>query len=319
LWNTLTLTNSLGWWISQYCAITSRSGPSARRGTGRMRMPSASSRANSTAQPGSSTITQSPARSRVRLTMSSACVAPTVVMICSGTACTLSALSFCDSARRRPLSPMGSPYCSENSRSAATLVTLRTAAGMKLVSSQSDGNTPMPGCGLLLTLWNMPRISAVASTGACRACIQPAVLQAPSGSRPAAASICAGLSAAFVLGGEQRRIERGIAHKKTAVLARHHQALRQQLVVGGHHGGDAHALLLGAQAHRGQARARRQQAAAYALGKARRELFGQRLGSGFHQHGGPRLIVQGVCAVNLTSTVWKFVPTTVLVVYCFQL
>jgi hypothetical protein len=46
------------------------------------------------------------------------------------------------------------------------LVTLRTAAGMKLDSSHSDGNTPNPGCGLLLILWNIPRINAVASIGA---------------------------------------------------------------------------------------------------------------------------------------------------------
>ena len=52
-------------------------------------MPSASSRANSSAQPGSSTITASPARSSVRLTISSACVAPTVVTTCSGPAGTL--------------------------------------------------------------------------------------------------------------------------------------------------------------------------------------------------------------------------------------
>ena len=35
----------------------------------------------------------------------------------------------------------------------------------------------MPGCGLLLTRWNMPRISADASTGACRVAIQAEVLQ----------------------------------------------------------------------------------------------------------------------------------------------
>ena len=87
---------------------------------------------------------------------------------------------------------MGSPYCSEKSLSALTLVTLRTAVGMKLVSSQSEGKTPMPGCGLLLTLWNMPRISAVASTGAWRVAIQPAVLQAPSGARSTTASAPAG-------------------------------------------------------------------------------------------------------------------------------
>ena len=165
MWNTLTLTYSLGLCTSQYFAITSRSGPSARRGTGRMCMPSADSRANSTAQPGSSTITGSPARSRVRLTMSSAWVAPTVVMMCSGAVCTLNVASFLASNRRRPLSPSGSPYCSENSCSARVPVTLRTAAGRKVDSSQSGGNTPVPGWGLLLILWNMPRISAVALTG----------------------------------------------------------------------------------------------------------------------------------------------------------
>ncbi|MNY80023.1 hypothetical protein D3C86_2209030 [compost metagenome] len=47
----------------------------------------------------------------------------------------------------------------------------------------------MPGCGLLLTLWNMPRISALASTGVCRVAIQVAVRQLPDG---------AGVSAGFV-------------------------------------------------------------------------------------------------------------------------
>jgi hypothetical protein len=115
-----------------------------------MRMPSASRRANSSAQPGSSTITGSPGRSRVRLTMSSAWVAPTVVTICSGPAGTLMPASLVARLRRRPLSPAGSPYCSENSCSALVLVTRRTAAGMKVDSSQSGGNTPMPGCGLSL-------------------------------------------------------------------------------------------------------------------------------------------------------------------------
>ena len=151
-------------------------------------MPRAASRANSTAQPGSSTITGSPWRSRVRLTMSSAWVAPTVVMMFSGVACTLSVASFLDNTLRSPVSPSGSPYCSEKSFSARVLVTLRTAAGMKVDSSQSGGNTPMPGCGLSLILWNMPRISAVALTGgapraaprpAPRAANQCAVLQLP--------------------------------------------------------------------------------------------------------------------------------------------
>ena len=148
-------------------------------------MPKAASRANSTAQPGSSTMTGSPGRSRVRLTMSSACVAPTVVMMCSGTVCTLRVESFLASRRRRPASPSGSPYCSEKSCRLREWVTLRTAAGMKVDSSHAGGNTPMPGCGLSLILWNMPRMRAVAFTGdtpgaarpAARAANQWAVLQ----------------------------------------------------------------------------------------------------------------------------------------------
>ena len=162
LWNTLTLTNSLGAWASQYRAITSRSGPSARRGTGKMRMPRAASRANSTDQPGSSTITGSPAFSSVRLTMSSAWVAPTVVMIWRVVTGMWMAASRCASTSRRAGSPMGSPYLSEWSCSSMPLVARRTAAAMKLVSSQSGGNTPAPGCGLLDAWWNMPRIRAVA-------------------------------------------------------------------------------------------------------------------------------------------------------------
>ncbi len=81
-------------------------------------MPSASSRANSSAQPGSSTITGSPGRSRVRLTMSSAWVAPMVVTICSGAAGTLMPASLVDRLRRRLPSPAGSPYCSDSSCSA---------------------------------------------------------------------------------------------------------------------------------------------------------------------------------------------------------
>ena len=72
-------------------------------------MPSAVSRANSTAQPGSSTITVSPALSRVRLMMSSACVAPTVVMIWSSAASMPMSCSRAESTRRRCASPMGSP------------------------------------------------------------------------------------------------------------------------------------------------------------------------------------------------------------------
>ena len=77
--------------------------------------------------------------------------------------------SFLDKLRRNPASPAGSPYWSENSFSACVPVTLRMAAGMNVLSSHSGGNTPMPGCGLSLTEWNMPRISAAASTGGRRA------------------------------------------------------------------------------------------------------------------------------------------------------
>ena len=128
-------------------------------------MPSDSRRANSMAQPGSSTITGSPARSRVRLTMSSAWVAPTVVMIWSGEAGTLMPMSFCDRLWRSARSPAGSPYCSDSSCSIGPLVTRRTAAGMKVDSIHSGGNTPMPGCGLSLCRWNMLRISELASAG----------------------------------------------------------------------------------------------------------------------------------------------------------
>jgi hypothetical protein len=58
-------------------------------------------RANSTAQPGSSTSTASPGCSSVRDTMSSACVAPTVVTTCSGEAGTPMSASRRDSAWRR--------------------------------------------------------------------------------------------------------------------------------------------------------------------------------------------------------------------------
>jgi hypothetical protein len=179
LCSTLTLTYSLG-------ACTRSSGPSppdpARRrvrGTGRMRMPSAASRANSTAQPGSSTITWSPARSSVRLTMSSAWVAPTVVMICSGVRGTCRPASFCASA--------GAGRVAQPARRTAARTPaapraghLAHAAGMKLLPA-SRAETPMPGCGLSLTLWNMPRISAAAFTGGRRAPARMAVgvLQAP--------------------------------------------------------------------------------------------------------------------------------------------
>jgi hypothetical protein len=115
-------------------------------------------------------------------------------------------VSFLASARRSPESPSGSPYCSEKSCSARVLVTLRTAAGMKVDSSHSDGNTPMPGCGLSLILWNMPRISEVAFTGAgpWRLTIQCAALQ------PAATvgTAAAGAAASSLLGAPASRTKK---------------------------------------------------------------------------------------------------------------
>ena len=74
-----------------------------------MRTPKFCNRANSMAQPGSSTITQSPGRSKVRLMMSSAWVAPTVVINCCGAACSPISANLADSTSRKPLSPWGSP------------------------------------------------------------------------------------------------------------------------------------------------------------------------------------------------------------------
>jgi hypothetical protein len=231
-----------------------------------MRMPSAASRANSTAQPGSSTITGSPGRSSVRLTMSSAWVAPTVVMMCSGAVCTFSVASLAASSAAQAGVAQRFAVLQRKSCS-ARVVTLRTAAGMKVDSSHSGGNTPMPGCGLLLILWNMPRISAVALTG----CATRAA--------PRVANQCAVLQLIrwrLHIGlGRVGAHGRGLAHKKPPVLARLHQPLRQQLVIGRHHGGRAHAVLLRALPHRRQARARGQQPVADALGKARRQLLGQ--------------------------------------------
>ena len=67
----------------------------------------------------------------------------------------------------------------------------------------------------------------------------------------------------------------GAAHEEAALCARFDQPLRQQLVVGGDHRGRADLVPARAFAHRGQARAGREQALADALGKTRRELVGQ--------------------------------------------
>ena len=66
-----------------------------------------------------------------------------------------------------------------------------------------------------------------------------------------------------------------VAHEEAALRPRLHQALRQQLVVGGHHGGRADPVQRRALPHAGQARAGRQQLVADALGKALGQLVGQ--------------------------------------------
>ena len=60
---------------------------------------------------------------------------------------------------------------------------------------------------------------------------------------------------------------RRLAHEKPAVAARLHQPLRQQLVIRRDHRRRADLMLLRALAHRRQARARREQPRANALGE----------------------------------------------------
>jgi hypothetical protein len=96
LCSTDTVTYRRGLCSRSSAAITARSGPSAPRGTGSRRMPRRVRRANSTAQPGSSTSTASPGCSKVRQTRSSAWVAPTVVTICPGVAATPRSARRCD-------------------------------------------------------------------------------------------------------------------------------------------------------------------------------------------------------------------------------
>jgi hypothetical protein len=78
-------------------------------------------------------------------------------------------------------------------------------------------------------------------------------------------------------GHRQAAARRTLAHEETAVTLRLHQTLRQQQVVGRHHGGRVQALLGRTLAHAGQARAGCQQAVADAGGKALGQLLGQRL------------------------------------------
>ena len=68
-----------------------------------------------------------------------------------------------------------------------------------------------------------------------------------------------------------------VSYIKALVAACLDQALGQQLVIGGHHRAGAHALLLGALAHRGQTAARRHQPTGHARGQARGQLARERL------------------------------------------
>ena len=251
------------------CAITSRSGPSARRGTGSRRMPIAVSRANSTAQPGSSTITWSPGAQQR---------AADDVQRMRGA-------DGRDDVLRRGMHAQGRQLVGKHAAQAAVahaarriaartrcsdrvLVTLRTAAGMKVDSIQSGGNTPMPGWGLLLTLWNMPRISAVASIGAStRGVADPvAVAQAETGwpASPARAP------PAQARRGSRARRSRGSCALPPGLAPA--AGRRRPPPSTGLTPCCSRAL-----PHRGQASAGRQQSVANALGEASRQLLGQRL------------------------------------------
>ena len=116
-----------------------------------------------TAPAAAETSTVSPGLHRVRVTMSSACVAPTVVMICSGEALMPCSTSRLARARRSRCSPAGSPYCSALRPSCA--LTLRMALASSGWSSHSAGSVPRPGMGCAPGGWNMPRISVVALIG----------------------------------------------------------------------------------------------------------------------------------------------------------
>jgi hypothetical protein len=100
-------------------------------------------------------------------------------------------------------------------------------------------------------------------SGGKHAAYQRAGIRRHLGSRRQARTLQSGL---FV------RQWRRIANKKPPLASSLDQPLRQELVVGGHDGVRADALLPRAFTHRRQASTRRQQAVSNALGKARRQL-----------------------------------------------
>jgi hypothetical protein len=69
-------------------------------------------------------------------------------------------------------------------------------------------------------------------------------------------------------------------------------------------------MLLRALPHRGQARARGQQPVANAFAKARRELLGQGLRGGLHQHGGASLVAGLYCPDDQYSSTTELTNCT---------
>ncbi len=105
-----------------------------------------------------------------------------------------------------------------------------------------------------------------------------------------------------------RRPLQRIAHEEPALAPRLHEALRQQLVIGGNHGVGAHALLTRAFTHRRQPRAHRQQPAADAF----RESLGELLGQGAFGRAGQHGRLSGNCVAHHTCTVHELVQLSVL-------
>ena len=241
-------------------AITSRSGPSALRGTGSRRMPSAVSRANSTAQPGSSTITWSPgAQQRAAddvQRMRGADGRDDVFRRGMHAQASPASWKARGASRCRPC---GSPYCSENScsdRRAGHLAHRRRHESRLQPFGREHAHAGLRLVADLVEHAADQRRRVDRRIGARR--------RQSRRSRPG----CARLIGIARLGRRLRRLAAALAHEEAAVLAGFHHALRQQLVVRGHHRRGAHALLLRALPHRRQASARRQQAVADALGEA---------------------------------------------------
>jgi ABC transport system ATP-binding/permease protein len=246
-----------------------RSSPPGRgrrrpRGTGSSRMPRRVRRAYSTAQPGSSTSTASPGCSSVRDTMSSAWVAPTVVTICSASAGMPRSASRRDSA------------CAQRrvaGRVAVAQPGARRAAAIARRSARcSSGRPASPRAACPCRAPAPPRLEHAADQrrGVHRrrgpaACRRPAPRLRSGRLRP--------------------------AHEEAALRPRLDQALRLQQVVGRHHGAGLTPCAARSRAPRAAARPA-PAGAADALGKALRQLLGQR-GAGPARSGRVRGLGQG--------------------------